>query len=369
MRSRRQPAPTSITFAAKRGGTPRSLMKVVILAISLSALLMLPAALPGAIASAAPQHTESTKGFNVWNLSAVPTTLTSIRGVKCAGGGRPCQPDGAAVDGAPNQGAMLGPGQVQHFEVGYILFSTAIIEVTYSNGASFSMYLSEGGANGFLTDLDGAKVPHSCARSLLCQWGKNDVSFLDHPGTVINLPDVYSQRQFQTLQALCYTPSAATCDVSSASKQEIVKGQPTVAAGTWTNLSEDDVKQRFEVENTSAVSDEFGVKYSAEFEVTVFGQKVKNTITLAYKHDWSSSHTVRGSVEFIIRPHRKGWVTGTPKYYRDWVNFTISLGNTTWHLQDVWFDVPMTGPGSVEWEIWTAKADGGDVMGPSAPIK
>jgi hypothetical protein len=101
--------------------------------------------------------------------------------------------------------------------------------------------------------------------------------------------------------------------VSSAGKQEVVKGQATVAADSWTNGTEDDVKRTFEVENTSEVSDELGVEYSAEFEVTVFGQKVKNTITLAYKHEWSSSHTVKDSVGVHHTAQKEGMGHGDPE--------------------------------------------------------
>jgi hypothetical protein len=348
--------------------TRRSLFRAASLALSVSALIMFAAVIPGATASASPQLTN---GFNVWNLTGSPMTLTNVVGSKCEVA---CNGDGSVIDGAPAIGSVLQPGQVQHFEVTYYIGADGVVQVIYNSGVRFYFVSAPISGGYFPTNYAGHGNLQLCPSTIRCKFNSSQkaagATFLDPPGTVHTIPAGQGQAQAQVLKQLCDQTTAAVCDLKPSGKQEMVAGQPTPDADPWDNNTQDDVERTFEVSDTASVSDSLGFSYSAEFEATVFGLKIKNTITASYKHEWSTSHTVKDSVTFTIRPGYTGWVTGAPNYYRDYVDFSITMGNTTWHLPGVYFDVPVTTAGSsVHWATWTQKIGGGPVVGPGTPSK
>ena len=62
----------------------------------------------------------------------------------------------------------------------------------------------------------------------------------------------------------------------------------------------------------------------------------------------------------IVPPKTKVWLDDAPQMLRDTGNFTITLGNTTINVTDVYFDSPDP-DGNGNWTLMSQSIDGGPI--------
>jgi hypothetical protein len=67
---------------------------------------------------------------------------------------------------------------------------------------------------------------------------------------------------------------------------------------------------------------------------------VNVSISATYGHTWTTSHEFDESMTATVPPKTKVRLDDAPQMLRDTGNFTITLGNTTIHVTDVYFDSP-----------------------------
>jgi hypothetical protein len=69
---------------------------------------------------------------------------------------------------------------------------------------------------------------------------------------------------------------------------------------------------------------------------------VKLEVTAKYEDEWTSEHEFSQDITVKIPSHKEIWFTHKAPVIRDTGDFTVTLGNTTWHLTGVTFETPDT---------------------------
>jgi hypothetical protein len=83
-------------------------------------------------------------------------------------------------------------------------------------------------------------------------------------------------------------------------------------------------------------------------------------ISATYGHTWTTSHEFDESMTATVPPKTKVGLDDAPQMLRDTGNFTITLGNTTIHITDVYFDSPDP-DGNGNWTLMSQSFDGGPI--------
>lgn len=288
------------------------------------------AALP-AVASA------STQGFHVYDYSQYPIQLQGM--------------SGDFSGGHPGDGAVLMPGQGNHdFELTYNFAQNTFGDATYGvedglGSQYFTAGFEIGGANTVNAICTRNGAPGTCTPG---DWtkGQRNVYYEDPPGTVVNVPASDAQAQFKVLSQLCVNGNASNCSFDLTAPETTIDSPAHQVGNALINNSS--LKQS----TTITTSDTVGSSNSVGVEAEVGGkiaELVDVKVSASYSHTWDTSHTFEQSVAVTCAAHTKCWITATQPMYRDTGTFTLTLGNTTWHLYGVYFDSPNPGaPGSYE---------------------
>lgn len=283
----------------------------------------------------------ATKGFDVYNLGSTPVRFVVAKEYK-GGYGNWTSEDWDSS--APPNGSVLEPGQVQHFEVTWHALWDTAVAVTYSGAQQGGFWLSVPLFGKPSIADSGRKCPTDA-----CDFSGTTVTFLDPVGTVHDIGPLQGQAQAQVLSRLCGTTDKATCKFK-VTKEEHVEGPATVIRPIIENKSLDDAKYTLECSNTIGWSDSIGGSLKAQLGV----EKVASAeISVEYKHDITADNVFTATLEMTIRPGYLGWVTHAAPLYRDWGDFTVTMGNTTWHLTSVYFDSPNSDPAWAHQDVWS----------------
>ena len=270
------------------------------------------------------------RGFHIYNLTTSPMTLQSITGDK-------------NFEGNPDVGSVVQPGQYADFEVQYRWMSDQNDEITYTNSdGSFKADLE---VNGFDSGAPSSKCTVNSGHDVCSDpddtvSGTNGttISYLMPAGTTVTVDGSQAQQQAATLQQLCNTPGAdATCTFAVDPNSETHVAGPLHPLAYQYNNS--DVTTTLEVDKTDEVSSTDSVNIEASMGTNIGGM-VDVSIKAAYGHIWSHGNGFAAKSTDPVEPHTYGEIDGISPMIRDTGNFTISMGNTTYHLNNVYFDTP-----------------------------
>lgn len=288
--------------------------------IALAGAVMAPAAAASTPASAhggvAAKHSTVgySRGFHIYNYTSEPITLDKI-----AGSGN--------FEGRPADGSVLNPGGYHDIEVQWQWLLPQVDVAHYS---------SPNGSVQVDMSVDGWGSPSvlGCTTSYGdCDYHGTDVYLLDRPGTVNNLSPDQKQAQADVLKHLCDT-GVASCKFTPTAEDHIL-GDDHVVGEAAVNPGDFDMSTSIETKDSVGESDSVGVELTAGVEEGVVAE-----VTAKYEHQWTHEHDFSQSFEVKVPPHSKVWFTHQAPTIRDTGDFTVTLGNTTWHLTGVYFDHP-----------------------------
>lgn len=263
-----------------------------------------------------------TLGFNVINASS--------KTVKLASYGDHLQNQ---VTQSPPVGATLAPGESHHFEVVYYFLGLGQVNPVYTavdGQGDWKVYMSSDGFN-----TRGASCKSSNAVCTPGSFaGSENIVLMDQPGGVIEIPAGQGQKQAEALNRLCGGSAPASCSFNAKSQTQTYGKQREIWSYA-TQESKADIKDTAKFTNTTShsieisasagvnikkiVSLEIAAKYAAKFE-----DRVENTKT----------------IEFTVPPWTHKIQVAEPPVLRYTGDFTVKMGNTTYLLRDVYFDVP-----------------------------
>ena len=317
-----------------------------------------------------------TRGIQIYDYTGQDVkytrTLSDHPGGQCG--------DDILDGGGPPIGSVLHPGGAMDFEVIWHYQATTwcnlYFDVLDGSGkaiAQFAMNVGVDGNGG--TYADPAQNPGGTTTAgyqMNIQMGassldRHTIKLLDPPGTVINIPKTQAQQQATVLNGLCAQSTDAKCDVDM-TREELIEPNENdlkslkVLNPIVPNKTQDDVDVKVSCENSIDVSDSIGG--TIEAGTKLFGI-IEAKISVKYNHEITAGEKFTKELTYMIRPGYEGWVVAGATVYRDWGDFTISLGNTTLHLTDVYFDSPVP-DGKQVWEPVTQKLGGGPIT--EAPV-
>ncbi|WP_420120124.1 hypothetical protein [Nakamurella sp.] len=278
-----------------------------------------------ALASAAVHYTQ---GFDIRNLSSHTITLSAI---DSPGRG----------DGAPYIGTVLRPGESLHYEKVWWFGDTPKTKLTFSDddgSGSVRVFQMELWVDSFLK-TPSIMIPYSDGRlgGLDVQglgYTSQRATFVDPFGTSITVPDADKQRQADLLNQLC-AGGQASCTFRPTTTQ----AGPALVSRKASEVN------RFAEPLPVTVSDVFTFNASSSVEgtvsakMTLFGL-VDTTLSAKYGKTWSEGRTGTISRTFKVSPGHRGYVEVHQPTTRQYGDFTVTMGNTVWHLTNVHFDIP-----------------------------
>lgn len=277
-----------------------------------------------------------TRGFTVYNATRYPMTVAGW--------------SGGTVESGPASGAQLPPGGAHRWELTWFFAQDNEVTVTYE--------LGPGGERSVDLEVFGFGDPHmSCEGGPCSTDGTSVTTVLDEPGTVIEVPAAQAQQQADVLDGLCPldTAVAVTCTFTATGETEATT--PTHGVGqAVANNTPSPVTTTIEVEDAQSQSDSVQVSSKVGVEIAKI---VDAEVGARYGHTWKSSHTFTQSLEIEVPAFSAYWVTGATPVHRDTGDFTVVMGNTTWHLRGIHFDSPDP-DGQGEWQVWCRSLTAGE---------
>jgi len=304
--------------------------------------------------SAQPQVAEALTTFTLINTSWATQTVTGTVDGTTVNGGT------SNVVVAPGAGTTLQTAQSAPVSFNYGTYTnffvylrsaaatpTGTLNWSDNNGSTGNVSLFFFDLNLFYPDLQVGCQPTSGSCSSPAQPANNGgpIYFADAPGTVYTVPAADAQQQSDVLQNL------VADDLSNAvfypkSQPTIGYTNPLPALGyiPYQNNTLDNVTKTYTIGQTTSKTDSsqynVSVKVTEELKLGLLTSKAE----LGAQYTWGTTATstlnYTDSVTQTVRPGYTLYLyTETPVYrfYGDW---SVVYGNTTYILNDVWFDSP-----------------------------
>lgn len=272
----------------------------------------------------------STRGFTVYNLSSKPVKLAYYETSERPEGNR------------PPIGTIIASGAAQRFEVIYNFLKTTdlrpVFETIEGPQTFYFTWMSVGPFAG-LTAFCKSSSSQECKPSGRSEGVDNSrVYLLDLPGTVITYDNsAQAQQQAQVLNSLCFEGSLATCDFT-AGNQIFTKTPVKVVGSPVINTTSNDQTYNITVSDTRSQTN--SVTVTVKVAITFIKDKVNGGIDAAYGHTWTSTHTFTQGLTIKVPPMYESQVSAAQPVYRVYGDFTLEMGNTIWHLTNIYFDTP-----------------------------
>jgi hypothetical protein len=272
-------------------------------------------------------HANYTRRFTVSNLSSKKLELFNIHGVQ-------------GEDSHPRFGTVVLPGQSMAFEVtwNFLQFhdNRAFFNVFDANGAHLGTATADMAVDGEMI----GPIPRSAGTipggSALADGYQ--ITYLDAPGTTIDLPNTNPVAQGAALSSLCAS-SAVRCAFTATRTPEQIMGPRHVVGKPVNNLTSR--KQSTTIGDVDVVEMSTSVEISAAATVSVL-DAVELTVTGTYGQSWAVSHEFSQFVDITMAPHSRAWLEAEEPVIRTTGDFTITAGNTTWTIRGVQFLTPDT---------------------------
>jgi hypothetical protein len=293
--------------------------------------IMLVCALAGTLLTAMPASARST-GFKIYNLTSSPLELNRMNTF-----GHGAFEVGRTAPLPPRVGDVLTPGQPPlRVELDYFHFRNTMVSLDYeATGPADQTFRIHLNANS-------NRNPPTCRSSssaFQCIVNGRVITMLDPPGTVHNVSDRDKQEQADVLRLLCDNTSSAKCTFTPVRRIKALT-QSHMIGDALTACTNKETETKIERSHKVGFTNGVDVAIGAETEFSAFGQHVKASLKITYKHETLSEHEFKQDVKLTVEPGHIGWVASTQPVLRDTGNLTLELGNTTWNLKDVNFDTP-----------------------------
>jgi hypothetical protein len=240
----------------------------------------------------------------------------------------------------PEFGSILSPGDRQHTTMTYSPFydhyASFLYDVLDAEGKSigtFTAYVHTGPSRGD----QGCKSTYGTCWTTNPNYSEGDIHFLDPTHTELTYGAQNKQAQAQVLKSLC-NKGDWKCEFHVRTEEE--KTSSGKAVGSVIAACGHPVSKSLSIKYTEGVTDSFNMEVNA-------GAKIFNIIDIGVK--LQKNHSVTKSKEFSetetldVPADHAGWLVGKASVYRDTGDFTAQIGNTTLHINDVYFDSPIPG--------------------------
>lgn len=315
----------------------RTLATAVLGAAVVSALLFAPLAGTAAAAETAPagageMSATYTRGFTITNLGSHTLRLLSVSG------------NTHAEDGVPLLGTTVEPGFSTRFEVTWLYAQKHAIEARFAvldaQGAQIGTYDATMEVH---QPIDQLFNPSLASEATItpgigqARADRDQLTVLDMPGTVIDVPAGQGQRQAELLERYCAGNPAATCTFVPTKRETDVYSGMHPANGIVYNNTPLEQPDQYTWTDTASVT--HSVEISASVQASVL-EIVETTLSATYGGSWTEDHQFSISQTLNLPAYHKGWLDVRNPMIRDTGDFTVRLGDTTWRLHDVSFDSP-----------------------------
>lgn len=306
-------------------------------------------------------ETKLSQTYAIFNTTSVPLTIRahSIDG----------QWDGLE----PVDGTVIAPG---------LTFSFGIVKWFGGNNAA-RLDLQIGTTNAHVvmkatpnsnddgtTGVDGSYITQDDAGSFATSIGgpwESVLTVTSAKPTVHTMSSDQGQAQYDALKNLCADGNMATCSFEVISEQSTLADPKLVGPVVENPSKTESAVEHYAWSSTTKITSEWGVE--AGLSVGLEGI-VKAEVKAHYGQSYSSSVSVSGGVDLTIGPGETGWMTYAAPVERVTGNFTIKLGNDTWHLEQVHYDLPKSdgAGGTMGGKIETPTLPNGDPGIPSGAL-
>lgn len=268
----------------------------------------------------------ATRGFNVYNLSSRPLTLLST------GGDKP--------DSAPPIGTVVQPGQFAHFELTYHFFHSDRVNAFFQDMTALdgggAYYWANMAVEGTIANSVSCSAKAGVTCGPLTPTSASTIRLFDAPGTVIEIGPGEGQEQAKVLNGLCYDGSDASCVFTATRQEDIYTDRKQFGAGVKNNGSTEMVRT---ITVSETVTYTNSIQISAKASAKVFNL-VNLELSATYGHTWTRTETFTEALQIRIPPGYESRIYSESPLYRDYGDFRLVMGNTTWILHDVYFDSP-----------------------------
>lgn len=280
-------------------------------------------------------HTMLSQTFWVYNVTGQPLTIT-----------------GETIDGhwdgvnPPTDGTVVAPGTAFRFDMekdfGYRNIATVDFSIGNTGADLHVTAYSTTGPNGEF-GLYGSSVDTNDFTVALSGLELSTLSLESAKPTVHTIGDDEGQAQYQAFNNLCADGNNASCKfhITTAPVHQYVNPAPMV--GSLVDAHGMNVTQQVSWSHTTEISNQYSVEAGLTEGVEGI---VTAEVKLKYEHSATESDTVSDSVEITVHKGNVGWLTYAAPVERVTGDFTITLGNDTWNLTDVHFDVPLDTDGN-----------------------
>lgn len=267
-----------------------------------------------------------TRGYDIVNNSQYDATVVRVS-------------NPGAGDSAPAIGAVIKPGQSLHYEKVFYFMSAneTTVHLDFLKPArDGGGKVASAGVRLYTESIVGT------AHSLVDQFEGRDkvtvspyfntITISDAGASTVTVNGTDAQAQADVLNQLCGS-TRATCTFEQTKDRQQIR-QKVVAGGGWNSQA---VARKQGYEAIAVASATTNLELTATVKVTVL-KAVETTISAKAGQSWTSTKTVRDTVEMSISPKHFGWIVADMPMYRDIGTFTVKLGQTTWVLKDVKVD-------------------------------
>ena len=271
-----------------------------------------------------------TRGFTITNLSSHPLKLLSVAG------------NTHQEDGVPIIGSTVEPGFSTRFEVAWLYAQNRDIKAKFAvlDGQGVTIGTYHATMKVYQQSLIGPTTASEATISPgvgQVRAGLEQLSVLDMPGTVVDIPAGQGQQQSQVLDRFCAANPSATCKFVPATRDGNAYTGMHPAQGIVYNNTPLEQPDQYTWTDTASLT--HSLEVSASVQATVL-ELVEVSLSATYGHGWTQEHQFSISQTLNLPAYYKGWLDVRNPVIRDTGDFTVTLGNTTWKLYGVSFDSP-----------------------------
>lgn len=283
----------------------------------------------GHSAAAHVQSAKLTRGFDVRNYTSQPLKLERFD-----------HKTGGDID-TPTVGTVMQPGESQHFE-GTLQF------LNFTAGTAWYVALGDDGkptgkrfAVFVVVDPYGfTKVQEGWDRNdgTGTHWGDlsdgQTATFVDATATEVTIGGEQWQKQANILKSTCDNKDA-TCTFNPTGETHVVSEDRSLKQYAFTNPYDWTAPYSFTASDNVGESNSLEITASEKFGLPKWLASAEVTLSQKYGHTWNESHTFSFTFQVPVPPRCTITPTHKAPMVKDTGDFTVKLGNTTWHLNNV----------------------------------
>ena len=285
-------------------------------------------------------HTMLSQTYWVYNATGLPLTIV-----------------GETIDGnwdgvnPPIDGIVVPAGGSYRFDMENDFARANVATVNFHIGSSTKYLLAiahvnasdSNGEQDQLYGFGGSRIDGNGDNQYTFAVGgpqQNILTLENSAKTVHDLAGGQGEAQYQAFNTLCATGSLATCKFDAKSAVSGLGDERLV--GTLLDAEGMPIDETMSWSHTTEMTSEWDVE--AGLSVGVEGI-VTAEVKTKYGQDYSTSDKASSEYRITVDKGNVGWLTYSPPDEKVTGDFTITLGNDTWNLSDVHFDLPKNSGG------------------------